>query len=202
MGHSRPDTTQAYTDEVELDELAAALDRAAASRQAQASPDLTTLEEEVSDELETLRWRRRESNPRTIPTECRDRGFLGRPRAKRLRQRLGRPHPAAAPAPAKAYCEMAQIPDLEKPVRGAARRGQTERAGCKAPRGKERPGRDRAPGRRVCRQQTAERQGALLPSQGGSAPLTRLERRQRQKAKGAPERRLRILSPAKPGEGC
>lgn len=31
MGHSRPDTTQAYTDEVELDELADALDRAAAS---------------------------------------------------------------------------------------------------------------------------------------------------------------------------
>jgi integrase/recombinase XerD len=64
MGHSRPDTTQAYTDEVELDELAEALDRAAASRHAQASPDLTTLEDEVSDELETLRWRRRESNPR------------------------------------------------------------------------------------------------------------------------------------------
>jgi integrase len=64
MGHSRPDTTQAYTDDVELDELAEALDRAAASRHAQASPDLTTLESEVSDELETLRWRRRESNPR------------------------------------------------------------------------------------------------------------------------------------------
>ena len=59
MGHSRPDTTQAYTDEVELDELAEALDRAAATRYAQASPDLTTLEREVSDELETLRWRRR-----------------------------------------------------------------------------------------------------------------------------------------------
>jgi integrase/recombinase XerD len=64
MGHSRPDTTQQYTDEVELDELAEALKRAADSRDAQASPDLTTLEEEVSDELETLRWRRRESNPR------------------------------------------------------------------------------------------------------------------------------------------
>jgi integrase len=38
MGHSRPDTTQQYTDEVELDELAEALDRAAASRHAQASP--------------------------------------------------------------------------------------------------------------------------------------------------------------------
>jgi len=64
MGHSRPDTTQAYTDEVDLDELAEALDRAAEARHAQASPDLTTLEDEVSDELETLRWRRRESNPR------------------------------------------------------------------------------------------------------------------------------------------
>jgi site-specific recombinase XerD len=64
MGHSRPDTTQAYTDDVNLDELAEALDRAAASRHAQASPDLTTLEDELADELETLRWRRRESNPR------------------------------------------------------------------------------------------------------------------------------------------
>jgi integrase len=64
MGHSRPDTTQAYTDDVELDELAEALDRAAASRHAQASPDLTTLESAFADELQTLRWRRRESNPR------------------------------------------------------------------------------------------------------------------------------------------
>jgi hypothetical protein len=64
MGHSRPDTTQAYTDDVELDELADALKRAASSRHAQASPDLTTLEDEMSDELESLRWRRRESNPR------------------------------------------------------------------------------------------------------------------------------------------
>jgi hypothetical protein len=31
-----------------------------------ASPDLTTPEDELSDELETLRWRRRESNPRKI----------------------------------------------------------------------------------------------------------------------------------------
>jgi len=64
MGHSRPDTTQQYTDEVELDELAEALERAAAARHAQASPDLTTLESDVAAELETLRWRRRESNPR------------------------------------------------------------------------------------------------------------------------------------------
>jgi site-specific recombinase XerD len=35
MGHSRPDTTKQYTDEVELDEFADALDRAAASRHAQ-----------------------------------------------------------------------------------------------------------------------------------------------------------------------
>jgi len=64
MGHSRPDTTQQYTDEVELDELAEALDRAAAARHAQASPEWTTLEPEVTAELQTLEWRRRESNPR------------------------------------------------------------------------------------------------------------------------------------------
>jgi hypothetical protein len=51
-------------DEVGLDELAEALDRAAAKRHAQASPDLTTLESEVSTSLERLEWRRRESNPR------------------------------------------------------------------------------------------------------------------------------------------
>src|SRR5512133_1731921 len=56
--------TQQYTDEVKLDELAEALARAADNRNAQASPDLATLEGEASDELETLRWRRRESNPR------------------------------------------------------------------------------------------------------------------------------------------
>src|ERR687897_1944464 len=55
MGHSRPDTTQVYTDDVELDDLAEALDRAAAARHAQASPELTTLEHEFADELETLR---------------------------------------------------------------------------------------------------------------------------------------------------
>jgi hypothetical protein len=63
MGHRHPDTTQQYTDEVRLGELADALARAADSRDAQASPDLTTLEGEVSDELETLR----ESNPRNLP---------------------------------------------------------------------------------------------------------------------------------------
>jgi hypothetical protein len=34
----------------------------------QASPDLTTLDDEFADELQTLRWRRRESNPRKIST--------------------------------------------------------------------------------------------------------------------------------------
>jgi hypothetical protein len=68
MGHVHPDTTQQYTDEVKLDELAEALARAAETRDAQASPDLATLQDEVSDELETLRWRRRESNPRDIPS--------------------------------------------------------------------------------------------------------------------------------------
>jgi site-specific recombinase XerC len=64
MGHPRPDTTQQYTDEVELDELAEALDRAAASRHAQASPELETLASDVTAALEAAEWRRRESNPR------------------------------------------------------------------------------------------------------------------------------------------
>jgi hypothetical protein len=46
MGHRHPDTTQQqYTDEVKLDELAEALARAAETRDAQASPDLPTLDE-------------------------------------------------------------------------------------------------------------------------------------------------------------
>jgi len=64
LGHSRIDTTQLYTDEIELDELALALERAWLSRNAQASPDLATLETEIAKGLETLEWRRRESNPR------------------------------------------------------------------------------------------------------------------------------------------
>jgi hypothetical protein len=64
LGHSRTDTTQIYTNEIELDKLAAALARALLARDAQASPDLATLETELSDELESLKWRRRESNPR------------------------------------------------------------------------------------------------------------------------------------------
>jgi hypothetical protein len=67
MGHSRPDTTQAYTDDLELDELREALDRAAAFRRAQASSELATLEEELAKELESPLWRRRESNPRPQP---------------------------------------------------------------------------------------------------------------------------------------
>jgi len=43
LGHSRIDTTQAYTDEIELDELARTLSDAYDSRIAQASPDLATL---------------------------------------------------------------------------------------------------------------------------------------------------------------
>jgi site-specific recombinase XerD len=43
LGHSRIDTTQLYTDEIELDELKPALDAAYLTREAQASPDWTTL---------------------------------------------------------------------------------------------------------------------------------------------------------------
>ena len=64
MGHSRPDTTQAYTDEVDLEELAAALDRAAYNRHAQASSGRATDPSPDPDEAQTLEWRRRESNPR------------------------------------------------------------------------------------------------------------------------------------------
>jgi integrase/recombinase XerD len=44
LGHSRIDTTQVYTDEIELDELSRALSDAYDSRNAQASPDLATLD--------------------------------------------------------------------------------------------------------------------------------------------------------------
>jgi integrase/recombinase XerD len=43
LGHSRVDTTEGYTDEIELDELADALKLAAEARHAQASPEWTTL---------------------------------------------------------------------------------------------------------------------------------------------------------------
>ena len=78
MGHSRIDTTQHYTDEIELEELADALARAALARRAQASPDLETLEAEVAAALQTLEWRRRESNPR--PRKYRQSLYKHRPR--------------------------------------------------------------------------------------------------------------------------
>jgi site-specific recombinase XerC len=64
LGHSRIDTTQLYTDEIQLDELAMALANALLAREAQASSDLTTIESDVAAVLQTLEWRRRESNPR------------------------------------------------------------------------------------------------------------------------------------------
>ena len=64
LGHSRIDTTQLYTVEIEVDELAAALAEAFAARNAQASPELATLEPDVATALQSLGWRRRESNPR------------------------------------------------------------------------------------------------------------------------------------------
>jgi hypothetical protein len=44
IGHSRIDTTQLSTDDIELDELKAALDAAYLTREGQASPDWTTLD--------------------------------------------------------------------------------------------------------------------------------------------------------------
>jgi site-specific recombinase XerD len=64
LGHSRSDTTEGYVDDIDIDELADALDRAAANRRAQASPEPTTLAVELAEELQDLEWRRRESNPR------------------------------------------------------------------------------------------------------------------------------------------
>jgi hypothetical protein len=68
-----------------------------------------------------------------------------------------------------------RFPDLEKPVRGAARHGQTERAVqfCTRAVTHDLGALElRADDER--RQQTAEIRGALLPPQGGSAPSTRL----------------------------
>jgi hypothetical protein len=67
MGHSRPDTTQHYTDDVELDDLAGALEKAAESRDAQASPDLTTLETKRPKVLETLSGGRGNRTRATFP---------------------------------------------------------------------------------------------------------------------------------------
>jgi site-specific recombinase XerD len=69
LGHSRSDTTEGYVDDIDLDELAEALRRAAANRHAQASPELTTLEMDVAEGLRELEWRRRESNPRKISND-------------------------------------------------------------------------------------------------------------------------------------
>jgi hypothetical protein len=77
-GHSRPDTTQGYTDELSLDEQAEALSRALERRDAQVSSDLTTLGDEPSSTLETGKWRRRESNPRKVPPD-----YVISPRADR-----------------------------------------------------------------------------------------------------------------------
>ena len=64
MGHSRPDTTQAYTDDLDLDDLADALASAADSRRAQALLEKETERHEAPEGLEVQEWRRRESNPR------------------------------------------------------------------------------------------------------------------------------------------
>jgi integrase len=69
MRHSGPDTTQGYTDEVELEEHAEALGRAARGRRSQASPDEATADDEPSRALESQEWRRRESNPRPQPRD-------------------------------------------------------------------------------------------------------------------------------------
>jgi integrase len=72
MGHSRPDTTQGYTDDLELYDLADVLADVAEDRNAQASSEPETRRDETPEGLESLSWRRRESNPRprTHRTEC------------------------------------------------------------------------------------------------------------------------------------
>jgi hypothetical protein len=111
MGHSRPDTTQQYTDDVELDDLADALERAAEARDAQASPDLATLETEIAKGLETLEWRRRESNRETFPTGGAESGLIT------MREMLDVDGPSAYPRSK----DRATF-DLR---RGAARRART-----------------------------------------------------------------------------
>jgi integrase/recombinase XerD len=64
MGHKRRDTTQQYTDDFDVDELAVVLDLAVASRNSQASPDWATLAATGTDGPQEPLWRRRESNPR------------------------------------------------------------------------------------------------------------------------------------------
>jgi integrase/recombinase XerD len=67
MGHSSPDTTLQYTDEIALDDQAKVVNLAAASRYAQASPDWATLAATGTDGPSGPEWRRRESNPRPQP---------------------------------------------------------------------------------------------------------------------------------------
>lgn len=64
MGHSRPDTTQACTDEVDLEEFAAALDRAPWNRHAQASSGWAT--DRPTTRRKPLEWRPRESSPQAL----------------------------------------------------------------------------------------------------------------------------------------
>lgn len=56
MGHSRPDTTQQYTDDIEVEELAAALAYAAENRHAQALAELATDAVEAPEGLESSIW--------------------------------------------------------------------------------------------------------------------------------------------------
>jgi integrase len=71
LGHSRIDTSQLYTDEIEVDELAAAIAQAFGARTAQTPPDLAMLEAAVAAALQDLQqWRRRESNPRPRTHRC------------------------------------------------------------------------------------------------------------------------------------
>ncbi len=68
MGHSQLETTRSYLDEIGIDDLAEALARAAAARQAQASADQETERVEAPEGPEDEQWRRRESNPRKVPS--------------------------------------------------------------------------------------------------------------------------------------
>jgi hypothetical protein len=56
LGHSRPDRTQLYTDEIQFDELAQSVARALLARNTQASPDLATLESDLAAALQSLEW--------------------------------------------------------------------------------------------------------------------------------------------------
>ena len=70
--------------------------------------------------------------------------------------------------------DFSPTPDLEKPVRDAARRGQTERVSYQlvVPRGNARPWARSSSGPTTKPTATADVRGVLLPQQGGSAPRT------------------------------